>query len=473
MNVKAKVVIKNLYYTVAANFVTLAISILLNLFVPKLLGVKEYSYWQLYVFYSSYVGFLHFGWVDGIYLKIGGNEYEDLDKKSLGSQFWYLMVLEVIISSVVIIGSIINGIASSKSLILTLTAIVSIITIAKTFVLFILQSTNRIKEYAQLSRGDRYLYVFFIAIYFILGGRNFYWLIILDILSKFIITMWGLSRISDIVFIKKISKIRDEIPEIIDNINIGSKLMLSSIAGMLIIGSIRFFVEKRWTIEIFGKLSFTLSISNMFMTFINAVGVVMFPLLRRTNQDKLSNLYVVLRNLFVPLTYSFLLFYVPCKIVLSIWLPEYSESLVYMGILFPMVIYEGRMSLLLNTYLKTLRKEKTILMVNILTLALTLILSIFIIFYVGNLYLTVGLIIFSLALRCILAETLLHRYLNLNLIIPQILETMLTIMFIFSNLFFNDWYSFLVYSFVYVIFILFMRKDMLKSLNEFRKLLSN
>lgn len=473
MNVKAKVVIKNLYYTVAANFVTLAISILLNLFVPKLLGVKEYSYWQLYVFYSSYVGFLHFGWVDGIYLKIGGNEYEDLDKKSLGSQFWYLMVLEVIISSVVIIGSIINGIASSKSLILTLTAIVSIITIAKTFVLFILQSTNRIKEYAQLSRGDRYLYVFFIAIYFILGGRNFYWLIILDILSKFIITMWGLSRISDIVFIKKISKIRDEIPEIIDNINIGSKLMLSSIAGMLIIGSIRFFVEKRWTIEIFGKLSFTLSISNMFMTFINAVGVVMFPLLRRTNQDKLSNLYVVLRNLFVPLTYSFLLFYVPCKIVLSIWLPEYSESLVYMGILFPMVIYEGRMSLLLNTYLKTLRKEKTILMVNILTLALTLILSIFIIFYVGNLYLTVGLIIFSLALRCILAETLLHRYLNLNLIIPQILETMLTIMFIFSNLFFNDWYSFLVYSFVYVIFILVMRKDMLKSLNEFRKLLSN
>ena len=69
MNTKAKSVIKNLYYTVAANFVTLLISVLLNLFVPKLLGVKEYSYWQLYVFYSSYVGFLHLGWVDGIYLK--------------------------------------------------------------------------------------------------------------------------------------------------------------------------------------------------------------------------------------------------------------------------------------------------------------------------------------------------------------------------------------------------------------------
>ena len=48
---------RNLYYTVGANFITLAISVLLNLFVPKLLGVREYSYWQLYVFYSSYVGF--------------------------------------------------------------------------------------------------------------------------------------------------------------------------------------------------------------------------------------------------------------------------------------------------------------------------------------------------------------------------------------------------------------------------------
>ncbi len=36
------------------------------------------------------------------------------------------------------------------------------------------QSTNRIKEYAQLSRNDRYLYVLFIAIYFALGGRDFF-----------------------------------------------------------------------------------------------------------------------------------------------------------------------------------------------------------------------------------------------------------------------------------------------------------
>ena len=36
---------------------------------------------------------LHLGWIDGIYLKIGGEEYENLDKDNLGSQFWYLCLL--------------------------------------------------------------------------------------------------------------------------------------------------------------------------------------------------------------------------------------------------------------------------------------------------------------------------------------------------------------------------------------------
>ncbi len=205
MNDKARNVMKNLYYTVAANFATLGISVLLNLFVPKLLGVTEYSYWQLYVFYSSYVGFLHFGWIDGIYLKIGGEEYDQLNKRDLGTQFWYLMIFELFLSFFVAIWAWLFLPHSEQSVILILTAIVSVVTIIKTFVLYILQSTNRIKEYAQLSRNDRYLYVLFIAIYFSLGGRNFFWLILLDILSKLLVTLWGMSLIKDMLNVKLIN----------------------------------------------------------------------------------------------------------------------------------------------------------------------------------------------------------------------------------------------------------------------------
>ncbi|MCG3447928.1 lipopolysaccharide biosynthesis protein [Enterococcus durans] len=471
MNDKAKSVMKNLYYTVAANFVTLGISVLLNLFVPKLLGVTEYSYWQLYVFYSSYVGFLHFGWIDGIYLKIGGEDYEKINKREIASQLRYLLIFELILSGIFIICSCIFLPNSVQKVVLILTAIVSVITIIKTFILYILQSTNRIKEYAQLSRNDRYLYVLFIAIYFLIGGRSFFWLINLDILSKLIVTIWSMSFIKDMLSEKVIS-LKILFPKIMDNINVGSKLMISNIASMLIIGIIRFFVQQKWSIETFGKLSFTLSLSNMFLTFINAIGVVMFPLLRRTNNQKLPQLFKILRGLFVPLTYGLLLFYVPAKLILSLWLPEYAESLNFMGILFPIVIYEGRMSLLINTYLKTLRKEKTILFVNLITFVVTLLSSLIIIFIVGNLNLTVALILISLGFRCNLAEFLLCKDMRLKVGKYQILESILTIFFIFSNLYFKgSLKSLLAYGFIYLIYLILMNQKITHSFKEFRNLI--
>ncbi|MFB5367120.1 lipopolysaccharide biosynthesis protein [Enterococcus faecium] len=473
MNNRAKLVIKNLYYTVAANFATLGISVLLNLFVPKLLGVTEYSYWQLYVFYSTYVGFLHFGWVDGIYLKIGGEEYDKLDKKGLGSQFWYLLFFELILSLLVTITVYLFLPKSPQSIVLILTATVSIITIIKTFIIYILQSTNRIKEYAQLSRNDRYLYIIFIGIYFLMGGRDFFWLIVLDIISKLAVTIWGMIMIKDMLLTKLIN-FKMLIPEIIDNISIGSKLMLSNIASMLIIGAIRFFVQQRWTIEVFGKLSFTLSISNMFLTFVNAIGVVMFPLLRRTNRQRLPELFCILRGLFVPVTYGLLIFYIPAKLVLGDWLPEYNESLKFMGILFPIVIYEGRMSLLINTYLKTLRKEKTILIVNVLTLSITILISLFVIFVIGDLNLTVGLILVSLALRCNLAEFLLCKSMRIPVLKRQFFETLLTTSFILSNICFKgNMNSMLIYGAIYVIYIMFIHRSFLTSLKGFRMLIKN
>ncbi|MFU1850464.1 hypothetical protein ACM6QJ_14265, partial [Enterococcus faecium] len=87
--------------------------------------------------------------------------------------------------------------------------------------------------------------------YFAFGGRNFLWLIALDILSKVLVTIWGISLIKDMLNIKLIN-LRILFPEILDNINIGSKLMISNIASMLIIGTIRFFVQQKWTIETFG-----------------------------------------------------------------------------------------------------------------------------------------------------------------------------------------------------------------------------
>lgn len=469
LNTRAKKILRNINYTVSANFFVMGISILLNLFVPKFIGVKEYSYWQLYVFYSSYVGFFHFGWLDGIYLKIGGKDYAELDHAELGSQFWYLFIFENILSIIIIFLVLFFSNSPGKTIILVLTAFVSVIRNCNTFIIYIFQSTNRIKEYAQISRNDRYFYVFFLCIYILADGDNYIVMILLDIISRMIVTVWGFIKLKDIMFNKplNISVIKNEI---FDNIKIGSNLMISNIAGMLIIGISRLLVEFKWDVETFGKLSLTLSISNMFMTFINAVGVVVFPLLRRTNPNKLIELYKYLRNIFVPFSYSLLIFFLPVKKILEIWLPSYKESLIFMGILFPMIIYEGRMSLLITTYLKTIRKEKLIFYANILSLVFSVILSFISAILFNNLLMSVGSILLALALRCIIGELLLVKTLDISIKKKILLESIITIIFVLSNVLINDISAFVIYSISFAIYLILSAEDFFYSLKKIKKM---
>ncbi len=70
----------------------------MTLIIPKVIGVKEYGFWQLYIFYTNYVGVLHFGWIDGMYLKYGGLDYDELDSSYFKSQFSYFIVFESLVT---------------------------------------------------------------------------------------------------------------------------------------------------------------------------------------------------------------------------------------------------------------------------------------------------------------------------------------------------------------------------------------
>lgn len=468
LNEKTKALFKNLNYTVIANLLVLFVSIALNLIVPKFLGVTEYSYWQLYVFYASYVGFFQLGWIDGIYLKIGGMHYNELDKASLKSQFYSLLAFVSTLSIFFILYTFIYVDEAEKKIILIYTSLTLIIMNMKGLISYILQSTNRIKEYAQLSRDDRYIYLIGTLLYLFVGGRNFKVLILLDVISRLIVTIKGMYFIRDILQTKG-QRLSVVIIEILDNIKIGINLMLGNIASMLILGISRLFVERKWSIETFGKLSFALSISNMFMIFVNSVSVVLYPILRRTDEKKLPLLYEHLRNIFVPATFGILLLFNPMKILLDWWLPEYQESLIFMGILFPMIVYEGRISLLVNTYLKTIRQEKMILYSNLVALVFTILVTSFSVFIFKNIIISVFSIMLSLIFRTMIAEKLLLIKLKLKLKYIPIIELGLTFVFIGSNILLNSWMSFVVYLLIYIMYLLI---NFNKVKNSFRYLLS-
>lgn len=470
MNLKAISFIKKMSYAISSNLISFIVSALVVLIIPKLIGVEEYGYWQLYIFYSSYVGFLHFGWNDGIYLRFGGEEYKNLNKRLFFSQFIQLSATQISIGIFIWFGSTLFVTDLNRDFIIKMVSIVTILMNTRYMLFFILQATNRIKEYARLTMLDRIVYIFLVIIFLLFGVRNYKLLIFADLVGKFISLFFAMLTCKNIVF-NKVNIFYLTISETIENINVGIKLMFANIASMLIIGVVRFGIESTWDVATFGKVSLTLSISNMMMIFINAVGIIMFPILRRTNQDKLASVYSNMRDFLMVLLLGILLMYYPIKSVITSWLPQYADSLLYMALVFPMFLYEGKMALLINTYLKTLRKEKVMLRINLISMCISIVMTVISTQIVKNLDIAILNIVILLALRSALAESYLAKELNITVKKDILLEVLMTSVFIFTGWFVNSWITMFLYGLAYILYLLIKRKDITRTIHNIKSLI--
>ena len=470
MNNKALDFIKNFSYTLSSNLLSLVISTLVVLIIPKLIGVEEYGYWQLYIFYTSYIGFLHFGWNDGIYLRYGGMEYDSLDKKMFFSQYYMLFLTQLLIGVLISIYALLFVQGENRVFIVQMTSIALVIVNSRYMLLFLLQATNRIRIYAKITMLDRILYVGLIILLLAFGIRNFKLMIIADLLGKGVSLLVAMYACKDIVF-RNISQFTFTIKEAYLNLSVGIKLMLSNIAGKFIVGFVKLGIERSWDIATFGKVSLTLSISNLVMLFINAVGVIMYPILRRTNESKLPNIYMTMRDVLMIILLGVLIIYYPLKSILSGWLPEYAESLNYMAILFPIVIYEGKMSLLINTYLKTLRKEKTLLFINVITVSMSALFTLVTTVLLRNLDFAIISIVILLALRSVISEMILSKIINISVLKDIVIELGMTTIFILTAWKLDSFITVLIYGLFYGVYLFVKRTDIKNSAQNLKILM--
>lgn len=458
MNIKLINFIKNFSYTLSSNLISLFVSTLILLIVPKLIGVTEYGYLQLYLFLSTYVGFMHFGWNDGIYLRYGGKEYSQLDKRLFFSQFWMLIFSQVVIAVLIFISAEILAKDLNKVFIYKMISFVLVLVNIKFMLLYILQATNRIKDFAEIAIFEKILYILAVVSFFIFGYKDYKLIIISDLIGKFISLIYASYCLKDIVF-RKISNFHFGFRETAENISVGIKLMFANLAGMLIVGSVRLGIERSWSVATFGKISLALSVSNFMMIFINALGLIMFPILRRTDEKNLPNIYVTIRDFIMFLLLGVLIVYYPLKVVMSVWLPQYRDSLMYLILIFPVFVYEGKMAILINTYLKALRKEKLMLRINLIALGISILVTMLVTQIYKNLTLAVFSIVFLLALRCILAEVYLSKILGISVVKNIILELIVISVFIITGWNINHWVTVLIYLLTYLIYLIIKRND--------------
>lgn len=472
MNTKFLNFLKGFMHALSANVIRLLISIILTLFLPKILGVEEYSYWQLYLFYVTYTAYSSLGFCEGTYLKYGGKEYEKLDGKMMASQFWTLAIYEVFFG--LVCGFLFVQFVEdpSKRYILCLALISSAFDILRFLLQCVLQATNRIKDFARVMTSERVLFFLFLVITILLGFRDYRCCIFSEILARFISMLYAMITCKETVFVR-FSINKEAYEESKELVGIGFKLLLATLASQLVIGIVRFMIEQRWGTIVFGKVSLTLSLSNMVITCIGAVSIVLFPVLKNMDKSRLDSLYETMRMVLTVPVLLVLLFYVPMKLVLSAWLPQYEESFKYLAVLLPICIYETRSYALINTYFKAYRKENQILFINIVTVILSLLLSFVTVYVCGSLDLAVVAIVILMIFKSAFSEWILKKYVNIHVLYDNILEITLTIIFIVSSMKLQGVYAFLGYFVSYLVYLLIRRKKIVEQFMRAKQIVVN
>lgn len=460
-------ILKKLSYSFMANIFSALTSVLMILVLPKVMSMEAYGIWQLFIFYFTYVGFFHFGWTDGIYLRYGGAYYDELDRKVFSGQFWLLclfVVIECLLANIFLVYGFVED--DILFLIFKVASISGVFLILLSFANFVLQLTNRIKEYARNILLERFTLLALIIACVVAGKVQYEEIIYTNLISNFLVMCIALYVIRDLIFTKT-DNITNALKEAGKNISAGSKLMLSNIAGMLILGIIRFGISQGWDIVTFGKVSLTLSISNFLMVFISAVSVVLFPILKRINQDRLAEIYLVLRRVLSYSLLGLLITYYPLNFILIQWLPKYSDSLFYMGMLLPICVFESKMQMVVNTYLKSLRQEALMLKINIIAVIFAFITTYATVVVLHNLQLAILAIVVNFAFRLLIAEYFVEKLLSLNLRRDSLEELLVVVAFIAINLLGNN-YNSLIYLFIYLYYTYMNKENIKETLKKIR-----
>ena len=464
--VTLKQVGKGMILSISAQVISLAVSFVLNLIVPKYIDEYQYAYWQTYLLYISYVGILHFGLLDGIVLRYSQYDYDELDKPRIRSQFVFLFLVDCFLTLLIIAIAIIttNGITTSIVIFVALGIVTRNVF---TYTSYTFQITNRINRYATLIVAQRVFYGGGILIVLFMGIREFYWFCIVDLGADLFGIVLG-SHFNKGLYFGRLIDFNELLKETKTNVSAGIMLLIANWASQFMTGSAKMIVQWRWNSLVFGKVTFAFSVSNLFLNFVVALSVVLFPSLKRMNQDDLPRVYKSIRGIISPVLFYILLLYFPGCWMLRLWLPKYTESLKYLGILLPIIIFSSKVSLLTNNYLKAYREEKKMLIINLISMTGGAFVYFFCAYVLNNLTALLISLVLVIMFRSILSEIIVMKIIDIRFQKEFIIEGIVTLAFMMIANYFDLVMGFVLYAVVIVIYSITNKNDISNIIKQIR-----
>lgn len=469
--ISEKKVAKNMLLSIGVQVFSLLVGFILNLIVPKYISELDYSNWQTFLLYSQYLSMLHFGFLDGFILRYSQYDYNELDKKSVRTQYYIIMLIDFVLSIILVAVAftVFSGTIRVMCILLSLSICIEI---TFNFVSFAFQTTNRIKEYAKYVFVFRGIYCVFTIVCLVFGLGEYYWFCIVYLLSVVSVIVYFCLRYNSELFIGRLSSKNEAFSELKTTLFAGIWLMISAYAANFLVDSGKMIIQWKWDQLVFGKISLAFSLTSFVLQFVTAISVVLFPSMKRMDTEKLPDMYMTIRNTISPILFFALVFYFPGSVILRMWLPKYNESIIYLGILMPIIIYTSKVSLLTNNYLKAYRKERQLFIINVASVICAILTFLFIAYVIKDIKTILVAIVFFIMLRSIVSEIVVTKLIGKKLTVDFIVEILITAIFIVCVWVLSLWTAFAVYFTVFILYCIWKRKEIgsiLLKLKRFNK----
>lgn len=362
---------KNVLLVLISNGVKLLLSIASIFLIPILFTKQDYGFYKLFLLYVSYVGFFHFGFIDGIYLYFAGKDYDELDKDKFRAFTKFMLFMELIVAAIIFGVSFFY--TKDRQVILILISLNLIALNFTSYFQFISQITNRFKEFALVNIFYTVLNLTLIGSFFIFKFDNYLLFLIVTVLINYILLIWYSLRYRDISFGRKIviSNYKEDISLMF---KMGIPLLLSNLVVVMMSNIPKQLVEIKFPVELFPEtfsiFSFAFTLIGFTSVFLSAISIVIYPTMKKSDEDTLKKSYSSFNNSILIVIFIALIAYYPLDLIVRWILPGYTDSLDLFFILAPGIALTSSITVIKHNYYKTFNKNKSFLIIGLIGLVL-------------------------------------------------------------------------------------------------------
>lgn len=340
---------KGIVAVLIANSINVFFSLATNFLLPAYLSVESYAGIKTFQLYVSYVGLLHFGYVDGMYLKYGGRELEGNIEKEFSTNISTMRIFQIFITACVFIIAVI-----SKDWILFFLTISILPLNMNNYFKYLYQATGEFKSYGRIINVTTMAtFAINILLLFVVKSDTYIFYIASYVLLYILI--WIILEIN----FKRTHKINNgkvfSFTELLTNIKDGFILTLGNLASMLLTSMDRWFVKLLMNVFDFAQYSFAVSVENFLNLAITPITTTLYNYFCREtsieSHKQIYNYIVVFASIIPAAAF-------PVKLILEIYLTQYMEASRVVFILFAaQMFYAIIKSIYVNLY-KVQRKQK-------------------------------------------------------------------------------------------------------------------